>query len=267
MAVERVKTCALRSGSSGNSIFIGSGESRILVDAGVCCRTIEESLAEIGEEAAKLNGILVTHEHTDHIAGIGVMMRRYQIPVYANKATWHAMRTIIGKIDEKLICVLDTGREIAIGDLAVTSFTTPHDAAASVGYRIETAKGSVSVFTDIGSLREELLQSVAGCRIVYIEANYDHNMLMAGGYPAVLKQRIVSSYGHLSNDDCATAVCRLLETGTGEFVLSHISKDNNFPELAQMTVHSRLQAIGARPGQDLRISIAQRYAVSEPVWF
>lgn len=267
MSVQRVKTCALRSGSSGNSIFIGSGETRILVDAGVCCRTIEESLAEIGEEAAKLSGILVTHEHTDHIAGIGVIMRRYHVPVYANKATWHAMRTTIGKIDEKLIRVLDTSREIVIGDLAVTSFTTPHDAVASVGYRIETAQGAVSVFTDIGSLQEELLQSVAGCRIVYIEANYDHNMLMAGGYPAVLKQRIVSSYGHLSNDDCATAVCRLLESGTGEFVLSHISKDNNYPELAQMTVNSRLQSIGAKLGQDLRIGVAQRYAVSEPVCF
>jgi phosphoribosyl 1,2-cyclic phosphodiesterase len=265
MATVHIKTCALRSGSSGNSIFIGSGSTRLLVDAGVCCKTIEQSLSEIGEDAANLDGILVTHEHTDHIAGIGVMMRRYKIPVFANQATWRAMHSVIGAVDDKLVRFLKTGGQTIIGDMALSSFATPHDAAESVGFRVETGHGAVAVFTDVGSLQDNLLQAVTGCQIIFIEANYDHTMLMAGTYPAMLKYRIVGQYGHLSNDDCATAVCRLLQTGTNHFVLSHISKDNNFPELALQTVNSRLQSFGARPGHDLCVGIAQRYQVSETV--
>ena len=240
---------------------------RSLVDAGVCARTIEQSLQEIGESAGSINGILVTHEHSDHIAGIGVMLRRHKIPVYANAATWRAMRQAAGKIDESLIRIIETGRTFTIGDMSLSSFSTPHDASSSVGYRIETEQGAVSVFTDVGSLQDGLLDSVAGSRVIYIEANYDHAMLMGGMYPAMLKHRIASDYGHLSNDDCATAVCRLLEAGTCRFILSHISKENNFPELAMQTVHSRLLAAGARPEHDLCVGIAQRYAVSEPVCF
>ncbi|HAL74903.1 MAG TPA: MBL fold metallo-hydrolase, partial [Clostridiales bacterium] len=173
----QVKTCALRSGSSGNSILVSDGSTRLLVDAGVCARTIEQSLQEIGESSAAINGILVTHEHSDHIAGVGVMMRRYKIPVYANKATWQAMHPTLGKIDESLIHILETGRKTVVGNLALTSFSTPHDAVDSVGYRIATAQGDISVFTDVGSLQDHLLEAVAGSRIVYIEANYDHAML------------------------------------------------------------------------------------------
>lgn len=262
-----VKTCALRSGSSGNSIFVRAGATRLLVDAGVTAKTIDLALHEIGENANALDGILVTHEHSDHIAGIGVMMRRHKVPVYANEATWQAMWAGLGKVDESLVRILKTGHESVIGDLSLKSFTTPHDAAASVGYRIETPRGAVSVFTDVGSLQEHLLEAVSGSKIIYIEANYDHAMLMGGIYPAMLKQRIASHHGHLSNDDCADAVCRLLEAGTSQFVLSHISKDNNFPELALQTVNARLLAAGARPGHDLIVSAAHRYAVSETVCF
>ncbi len=267
MAEESVKTCALRSGSSGNAIFVGNQKTRLLIDAGVCCRTIEQSLREIGESAANLNGILVTHEHTDHIAGVGVLMRRYRIPLYVNQGTWLAMRSTIGPVDEDLVRPISAGQPTDIGDLAITSFATPHDAADSVGYRIETNAGAVAVFTDIGELQEGLLQAVFGCKAVYIEANYDQGMLMAGSYPAMLKRRISGRFGHLSNDDCALAVCRLLEHGTNRFVLSHISKDNNFPELAQLTVNSKLHETGARPGQDFCLGIAQRFVLSEPVCF
>lgn len=262
-----VKTCALRSGSSGNAIFVGNGTTRLLIDAGVCCRTIEQSLQQIGEVAADLDGILVTHEHTDHIAGVGVMMRRYKIPLYVNLATWQAMRPAIGPVDESLVRLIETGRAAVVGDFSLSSFATPHDAVESVGYRIATSRGSVAVFTDVGQLQDNLLQAVAGCEVIFVEANYDHAMLMAGTYPAMLKQRIVGEYGHLSNDDCATAVCHLLEKGTTRFILSHISKDNNYPELALLTVNSRLQLAGARLDQDLRVGIAQRFLVSDPVCF
>jgi len=263
----KVRTCALRSGSSGNAIFIGSGNTRLLIDAGVCCRTIEQSLQEIGEDAARLDGILITHEHSDHIAGAGVLMRRYQIPLYVNAAAWRAMQTAVGPVDENLVHLIATDCPIDFGDLTATSFATPHDAVSPVGYRIETPNGAVAVFTDIGSVQDNLLAQVSGCRTIYIEANYDQTMLMAGSYPAPLKQRIAGECGHLSNDDCAAAVCRLLETGTSHFILSHISKDNNYPELALLTVSSRLQEIGARAGEDLLIGIARRFAVSDPDCF
>lgn len=267
MSAEPVKTCALRSGSSGNAIFIKGDRTHILVDVGVCCRTIEQSLAEISETAAELDAIAVTHEHCDHVSGVGVLMRRYKLPLYVNQATWQAMRLTIGPVDEKLVRLVETGKPVEIGNLSLQSFPTPHDAAGSVGYRIETSRGGVAVFTDIGELQENLLETVSGCRAIYIEANYDHAMLLGGTYPAMLKKRISGRYGHLSNDDCAAAVCRLLETGTERFVLSHISKDNNYPELAQLTVVSKLEEVGARPGQDFSIGVARRFAVSIPVDF
>jgi len=268
MTAARIKTCALRSGSSGNAVFVGHERTRLLIDAGVCLKTLEQSLQEIGESAGQLDGVLITHEHTDHVSGVGPLLRRYKIPLYVNLPTWAAMQRTVGAIDERLVHLLaDEGGKTEIGDFGLTSFRTPHDAAASVGYRIETDSGAVAVFTDIGSLRDGLLDQVSGCRAVYIEANYDHSMLMAGSYPAMLKKRIAGSYGHLSNEDCATAVCRLAERGTEHFVLSHISKDNNYPELALLTVNSRLQLNGIKPETDLKVAVARRFAISTPVSF
>ncbi len=267
MNTTRVKTCALRSGSSGNSIFISSESTRLLIDAGVNAKTVELALNEIDETAARLDGIFITHEHTDHIAGVGVLMRRFKVPVYANAKTWQAMRRSVGKVDESLIRLLPPRGSARVGDLSINSFETPHDAVSSVGYKIESDYGIVSVFTDIGSLSKELLETVAGSEIVFIEANYDHAMLMAGAYPEHLKQRIVGSHGHLSNDDCALAVLDLLKKGTQKFILSHLSKDNNFPELAVLTVDSHLRSEGASPGEDFQLEIASRFAVSKPVCF
>jgi phosphoribosyl 1,2-cyclic phosphodiesterase len=262
-----MKACALRSGSSGNAIFIGSARTRLLIDAGVCCRTIEETLQAIGESAADLDGLLITHEHSDHIGGVGALLRRYRIPLYVSPATWMAMRNVIGPVAGAQLHLVETGLATDIGDFTVTSFPTPHDAADPAGFRIDGEKASVAVLTDAGYLEEAALLAVSGCEAIFIEANYDQTMLLAGTYPEMLKQRILSRHGHLSNDDCAEAVCYLLERGTSRFILSHISKDNNYPELALLTVSSRLHEIGARQDSDFRISTAQRYAISEPVCF
>ena len=259
-----VQVCPLRSGSSGNAVFVAGGSTRLLVDAGVCCRTIEQALASIGEDAARLNGLLITHEHTDHIAGAGVLMRRYKIPLYVNQATWKAMRPLIGPIDEDLLRLTDTGLTTQIGDLAVTPFAIPHDACEPVGYHILTPRGGVTVMTDVGQMSGGLLDQAAGSQIVLIEANYDHTMLMAGSYPFILKQRVSSNLGHLSNDDCARAIGELWRRGTRRFILSHLSKENNFPELAYQTVVNHLQTIGVRPEWDLQLGVARRFAVTEP---
>lgn len=262
-----VKACALRSGSSGNSIFIGCNQTRLLVDAGISAKSIEQSLRAIGETASDLNGILVTHEHSDHIAGVGVMMRCYQLPVYATQETWQAIRDSIGRVNPDLIHVIEPNRRQSIGDLVFSGFPTPHDAASPVGYRIETPGGDISVFTDIGFPEPSVLAAVSGSKLVFIEANYDHDMLMGGSYPAMLKERIAGRDGHLSNDECAAAVYNLLESGTCYFALSHISKENNHPDLALLAVNSRLETAGARVGQDLLVDIAHCHAVSNPFVF
>jgi phosphoribosyl 1,2-cyclic phosphodiesterase len=262
-----LKACALRSGSSGNAIFISSGKTRLLVDAGVCLRSIEQALEEIDEKAGQLNGILITHEHSDHVSGLGVLLRRHPIPLYLTRGTWQAIQCSIGQGVASQVHLIEDKKPSIIGDMMVASFKIPHDAAEPVGFRIQSSQGDVAVFTDAGHLEDQMLAEVAGCKIIFVEANYDQAMLLAGTYPAMLKQRILSEYGHLSNDDCATAVCRLLSGGTEHFVLSHISKDNNYPELALLTVSSKLREIGARPGHDCRLSVARRFSVSEPVCF
>jgi phosphoribosyl 1,2-cyclic phosphodiesterase len=260
-----LKACALRSGSSGNAVFIGGGKTRLLVDAGVCCKDIEQSLEAIGEQAANLDGLLITHEHSDHIAGVGPLLRRYQLPIFTTRATWLAMRRTIGRVDDAQIHFIEPDEPFCIGDLAVTGFSTAHDAADPVGYRVDAGTSSLAVLTDTGHLRPGLTDAVAGCQAIFLEANYDYTMLLAGSYPAMLKQRILGNLGHLSNDDCADAVCLLLEQGTRHFILSHISKENNFPELALLTVSSRLNQIGARPDEDFRLDVARRFEVSAPI--
>ncbi len=260
----KTQVCPLRSGSSGNAVFVSGGSTRLLIDAGVCCRTLEQSLAEIGESADGLDAILVTHEHSDHIAGVGVMMRKHHIPLYVNQATWLAMKPIIGPVDEKTVHLVDTGRTTDIGGLSVTSFAIPHDASDPVGYRIETPRGSVAVMTDIGEMDDLLLERAAGSRVILIEANYDQTMLMAGSYPYILKKRISGDRGHLSNDDCARAVGRLMAQGTSRFILSHLSKENNFPELALLTVRNHLHSLGIQMDRDIQVQVARRFAITEP---
>jgi len=263
----QVRLCALRSGSSGNAIFLGNRETRLLIDAGICARSVEQSLAEIDESASDLDALLVTHEHSDHIAGIGVMMRRYRLPLYVNSATWLAMQKTIGKVDPELVHLISPGEQLAIGDFAVTSFSTPHDAVDPVGYRVETDRGVFAVLTDLGHAETQLLQHVAGSLAVLIEANYDPMMLMAGKYPYFLKQRISGGQGHLSNEDCGRAMIQLIKWGTKHFQLAHLSKDNNYPELAMLTVEQMLAETGAKTGLDYTLSIARRYAVSQPCQF
>lgn len=264
--VGRTAVCPLRSGSSGNAVLVSGLSTHILIDAGVSCCAIEQALHAIGHNAAALSALLVTHEHSDHISGVGVLMRRYRLPVYLNQDTWLAMRSTIGRVDESLIHIVEREQVFSVGDFAIQSFATPHDAVAPVGYRVQTGSGDITVMTDIGEMTEALIAQAAGSRVVLIEANYDPSMLMAGPYPAALKKRVSGSMGHLSNEACAQAVGELLRQGTDQFILSHLSKENNYPELALLTVGRHLNNIQARPGKDARISVARRFAVSDPIW-
>lgn len=256
-----IRACPLFSGSSGNAVFLSDGRTSLLVDAGQCCRTIENALSSIDVLPASLAAILITHEHIDHIRGVGVLMCRYHLPAYANEATWAAMRRDpnIGRIDPALIHILPTGIETAIGDMSVQSVSTPHDAVDPVGYRIKSGQREIAVFTDLGYVDPTLISSISNADLVFFESNYDREMLFGGSYPWHLKRRIDGARGHLSNVDSANALYALLQAGVTRFVLSHLSQENNTPDLARNTVHEALAQTGAIDGQDFVLSVAPRH--------
>ena len=201
-----MKFCSLYSGSSGNSIFIASDNTRVLIDAGLAGKKIDEALKHIGEEASSIDGIFITHEHIDHIKGVGVLSRKYDIPIYANDNTWAVMEKNIGKIKEHNIRIMDRRSSIAINDLEIRSFNIPHDAIAPVGYTVSYAGKNASVVTDFGVFTEEIRDNIIDSDIILLESNHDVNMLRMGPYPYNLKLRVLGENGHLSNEDCGSAI-------------------------------------------------------------
>jgi phosphoribosyl 1,2-cyclic phosphodiesterase len=248
--------CSLYSGSSGNSIFTGSERTRVLIDAGLTGKSIISALENIGENPSELNGILVTHEHIDHTKAIGILSRRFNLPVYANAKTWQAMQANIGKISESNIMVFD--RPFTIGDLEVSTFRVPHDAAACVGYTISDGKKSVSVATDMGVFTEEIRLGIKDSDLILLESNHDIEMVKFGPYPYPLKRRILGELGHLSNVDSGLAALELLRNGKKKIVLGHLSGTNNVPELAYKTVENILIEGGLKMGADVDLSLASR---------
>ena len=237
----------------------------LLVDIGVNGKEIQTALQAIDESIMEVDGILLTHEHVDHMRGVGVVMRKHKIPLYVNQATWDRMQTLtIGAIPDNLVHIIRSDSEFEIGDMSIRSFRTPHDAVESVGYRITADNRSVSIFTDIGEIKNELLAHVCGSDTIFIESNYDYEMLWNGPYPWFLKKRIHGAHGHLSNMDCAQTIGALLEKGTSRFVLSHLSKENNSPEIALRTTTQFLTEMGARTGKDFEIQVARRSEPSIP---
>ena len=255
--------CSLFSGSSGNSIFISGGNTNILIDAGRPAKYIEEELANIDVAPEDIDAILVTHEHTDHMAGVGPMARRYKIPVYTNEPTWEARLPKLGTVKTRTHHFCTTGSKCVIGDMAITSFATPHDAVESVGYVVETDKGRVAVCTDLGEMTPDILETLGRSQLVFLESNYDENMLMNGTYPWHLKQRIRGGRGHLSNDLTTEAAASLVETGVSNIVLSHLSKENNFPALAELTVTQGLAERGIKVQRDFELYVAPRYSCGQ----
>ena len=259
------RICALRSGSSGNAVFVESGNTSLLVDAGINGKTVAQALNDLDFDPCRLSGMLITHEHSDHIAGVGVLARRYMLPIYVNMETYLAMHDLIGKIDTDLVNIVVPGQEYVIGDLSFSCFDISHDTVRPVGYRIRTDAGDISVCTDTGVVSDQLLSHLEGSRALFIEANYDDDMLQTGSYPYFLKRRISGERGHLSNSDSAEVIRRLIRAGSEYFVLSHLSKDNNMPELAALTVRQHLIGDGISYDKDAVISIAARYNTSRPI--
>ncbi len=257
-----LRFCPLFSGSSGNALYLGCGNTHLLIDAGMSGAKITTEMERIGLTPACLSGILITHEHADHIAGAGILSRRYDLPIYANQATWAAMREKLGNISEKNIMTFETGSDFHLGSLDITPFATPHDAAESVGYSFYAGRSKLSIATDLGAVRESWLRHAEDSDLVLLEANHDVDMLKAGRYPYELKRRILGSKGHLSNDSAGKAAVELVRRGVRTIVLGHLSGENNFPELAYQSVCCQLQAEGIEPGRDVMLSVASRDGAS-----
>jgi phosphoribosyl 1,2-cyclic phosphodiesterase len=261
-----IKFCNLYSGSSGNSLLISDGCTRILVDAGINGVSIERSLQSIDEYPEQIDAILVSHDHSDHIAGVGVFSRRYDIPVYANPGTWSQMSIVTGSIKERNVKLFSTGKDFVIGDIQVSSFSIPHDASEPVAFSFFAGNIKLSTATDIGHITEELVANLSGSDLLFLESNHDVNMLLAGRYPYFLKRRILGEQGHLSNETASQTVCRLAATGMTRFILGHLSKENNYPALAYETTNSALLECGIISGRDVLLDIAPRDRAGKAVY-
>lgn len=252
-----MRFCPLYSGSSGNSIFVASEKSRILIDAGLPGKSIDSALKSINENTEDIDGIFVTHEHTDHIKGIGVLSRKYDIPIYANELTWDAMINKIGKIKEHNIKVLHSNY-VEVGDLQIVNHEISHDAVAPVGYSVYNNNKKCCVATDLGYFSEDIRKVLYDADIILLESNHDEEMVKFGPYPYPLKKRILSEVGHLSNDACGKAIVELTNEKPKHIYLGHLSKTNNYPELAYKTVENILLDENISIGEDVYLTMAHR---------
>ena len=225
-----MKLSVYASGSSGNCLLLSSGSTHILIDAGISKRRIEGSLAQSGLSMREIGGVLITHEHSDHISGLKMLLKYYALPVYAPRTVANRLRCCLPEA-EPYLRVIPVNESFAIGDLTVTAFHTPHDTDESVGYRVQSG-GVFALATDMGHVTEEVLNALSGADAVLIESNHDEEMLRYGPYPVYLKRRILSDSGHLSNACCAELARALALGGTKQIILGHLSRENNTPALA-----------------------------------
>ena len=258
--------CALYSGSSGNSMVVSSGGASLLVDAGVSCKAILTALQQRNIDLSTLKGILVTHEHIDHVKGLKVLLKKLPLPVYASAGTLNSLFQHEMVPPEADLRVIAQPTEIA--GMEVTPFATPHDAAGPLGFAITTGEGErLGIATDLGHITDEVNNALCGCGTVVIEANYDEYSLRTGRYPYYLKQRIASPFGHLSNPESAAQCLRLVESGARQLVLCHLSQENNTPGMASEAITGYLSQHGCCVDRDYRLQVARRSQPSEIIRF
>lgn len=255
--------CSLYSGSQGNVLFVRDRDTRILIDAGMSTKKIVTALNEIGEDASKLDAILISHEHSDHIQGVKVFFKKYGIPVYANERTWEKIEEftqgVIPDNEKKYFC---TNEEFKIKNITVHPFAISHDAVDPVGFNFFIEDKKITTATDLGYISKEIVTALDDSDFIFLESNHDKNMLKMGLYPWHLKRRIAGREGHLSNDVASRAVAYFASRGTDKFMLGHLSQNNNFPELVYQSVKNELEAKGIFM-TDVHVAVAGQDVVSE----
>lgn len=252
---------SVASGSSGNCICLGSDQCHVMIDAGISGKRIEEGMNTYDYTTSDMDGVLITHEHSDHIQGLGVVARKYGLPIYATKGTADAIlqSSSVGKIDPSLFHVIEAGKTFFIGNLEIYPMSISHDAADPVAYLVSDGRHRVGVVTDLGYYDADIVSNMEGLDALLLEANHDIHMLQVGTYPYPLKQRILGERGHLSNETSGQLLGQILHDGMQHILLGHLSKENNYDELAYETVRLEI-SLGDNPyrGNDFPIEVAKR---------
>lgn len=252
-----MRVCTLASSSSGNSILINGDNTKILVDLGLKLADILQKLKALNIEPSEINAILLTHDHTDHICGIGPFIRKYKTKLYVhNKAYFSALKKL-GRVEPQLVIPF-YDEPFEVGEFKVSAFCLPHDAFC-VGYNIEKDDKKISIATDFGHTTTNIVKNLYNSRLVILESNHDEKMLIKNpNYSGLLKSRILSKNGHLSNVCAAKIICELAQNNVKQVILAHLSEENNTPELAYSTVCEYLQAVNLREGKDINIDVASK---------
>lgn len=256
-----MRLLSIASSSSGNCIYIGDDTTHILIDAGISKKRIEEGLKNADISPSDLDAIFVTHEHIDHIAGLGVMSRKYAVPIYATGGTIAGIERCrsLGRVDAQLFQQIHQRDTIDIGSLRIIATPVSHDAADPVCYRIENGTQSIAVMTDTGCYTQEMVEQMKNLDAILVESNHDIRMLQVGPYPYPLKQRILGERGHLSNESCGRFLGSILHDKMKQILLGHLSQENNLPELALEAVRLEV-TMGDNPynASDFDIRVAHR---------
>ncbi len=252
--------CVLASGSKGNATFIATDKTKILLDAGISCRAIENKLKSIGQKPNELDGVLITHCHSDHINGIKTLVNKYNLTVYTSYKNYRHLSAVIGS--GKNIVELN-GNDFFINEVTVSPFDVSHDAPC-YGYSLYSFGKKITVMTDMGKITDEIKQRASNSNILMIESNHDVDKLMSNKrYPAMLKNRILSEKGHLSNDLCADTLKDLITDGGKQIILAHLSQENNTPELAYTITAKALKSCDITVGKDVKLCVASQENISE----
>ncbi len=259
-----MKLCSIASGSSGNCIFVGTDETNLLVDVGISKKKMIEGLSQIDVCPSSIKGILVTHEHSDHVKGLGVIARQYKIPIFGTKETIEEVRKMsrLGKIEDSLFHEIKPDTPFVLGDIEINPFSSFHDAKNPVCYTFKKEEHKVGVATDLGTYDDYIVKHLTGCEILLLEANHDVNMLQVGKYPYELKRRVLGDYGHLSNDTSGKLLTKIMDKQLKYIFLGHLSKENNYPALAYETVKYELNKYGAQEEIDFHLEVANRDKIS-----
>ena len=263
-----MRLCSIASGSSGNCIYVGSDATHLLVDTGISGKRMVAGVESLGIKPSELDGILITHEHSDHISGLGVMARKYEIPIYTTRETYDAIMQDkkIGLLPEGLFQEVKYDEKFTLKDMEIYPVKISHDARKPVAFRVSSEKKKVGILTDLGNFNDYIVECMSDLDAILLEANHDVNMLQVGPYPYYLKQRILGDRGHLSNELCGRLLDRILHNGIKHVVLGHLSKENNMPELAYETVRLEIDMSDSPfKAKDFHLSVAKRNEVSEVI--
>ncbi len=264
-----MRLCSIASGSSGNCVYAGSDTTHLLVDTGISGKRTEKGLETLGITMRDIDGILITHEHIDHISGLGVLARKYHVPIYATKKTIAQIKktSLLGEIEDALFCPIVPDERFTVKDLTLYPMRISHDATDPVAYRIQYGKKKIAVMTDLGAYNDYTVECLQGMDAILLEANHDIRMLQAGPYPYYLKQRILSERGHLSNESSGRLLSKILHDGMKAVLLGHLSKENNLAELAYEAVRVEITLADNRyTADDFPICVADRAKVSQVIF-